>query len=405
MNGITLAGSKPDILLSHMALYGLLGILEQAGQPGLRACWTAGMNPRPRITGDRLTGQLVADAVLQHARDRQTDSWLKASYVDCAEDLTLKLNLADVNVCFAGPAGEAHLVVNHGGAVASNAAKSDDEGRIRKAIRELQKDPESAWATVKTIKFKGRDEVSRGLMSPRQTPVHNWTAFQDARHATINTLAGVIDHRLAAALGEPAYWPTTSRADAPRPDGGASPFEMAPRNSGAEIMTSRFAKMVDAIVGRTPNSIIAGLTGNQVEDVDPESDSRSATGFATPGPVDTALAWCALWGIANLPCSPRMHHRVLASAYTRIERTDYLIAAAWRNPWSPGRLRSVLASRQLMMAATEAITHVASSEGAADAWLAGRGVLAVITFAIEVAGSASAPERRALVGQYHSLSR
>jgi CRISPR-associated protein Csb3 len=65
-------------LLSHTALYGLAAIAHDAGLPGIRISWTAGMQPRPCLHGDGIDGEAIGAAVQDHARRHTTaDSWVQ----------------------------------------------------------------------------------------------------------------------------------------------------------------------------------------------------------------------------------------------------------------------------------------------------------------------------------------
>jgi CRISPR-associated protein Csb3 len=79
MTGITLSGD-PRRLITHLALYGLAAISEDAGHTGLRMSWTPGMNPHPRLDADE-DPDTIARSVHTHAQERAQD-WL-------AENITL----------------------------------------------------------------------------------------------------------------------------------------------------------------------------------------------------------------------------------------------------------------------------------------------------------------------------
>jgi CRISPR-associated protein Csb3 len=57
----------PQVLLSHMAFYGLAAILSNAGHADVRMSWTPGMRPRPQLSATDLTWQRIGEAVRVHA--------------------------------------------------------------------------------------------------------------------------------------------------------------------------------------------------------------------------------------------------------------------------------------------------------------------------------------------------
>lgn len=312
MSAFTLAGSPPHEMLSHLALYGLCAILEEAGQRAV-IWWSRGMNPRPNLeTGLERPG--VAEAVVAHARQHaHPDNWVQLTHPD----------------------------------------------------------------------GKG---MQRGLLSPRRGAPADQGAYRRAREAAIDGAASDLDRRLIHSLGEPAYWRKVRGK--PRPDDGASRYDMVPRNQGNELMRGRYVKLAAEVGRRTPGAVLHGLAGTSVRDIDEGPDSRTASGFRQPGPTDAAVAWCALWGIAWIPVAPRTR-TASATATNLAGRPEQFVHPLWTAPRTPARIRTVLASAQLASAAR-------GSDHAASTWLAARGVRALAVFPLEVVGSDNAPERRAL---------
>jgi CRISPR-associated protein Csb3 len=77
-----LAGSDSRVLLSHLALYGLGAILEEAGATP-RLGWTSGMDPRPAVHGAGCTPADLAVAVRAHAARRaKPDAWVSRTLPD-----------------------------------------------------------------------------------------------------------------------------------------------------------------------------------------------------------------------------------------------------------------------------------------------------------------------------------
>lgn len=342
MSDLVLGRGDPYVALSHLALYGLAAILEDAGHD-LRLSWTQQLPTRPHLRGPTLDDEHIGYAVRDHAtRLADPDAWL-------SRDITL-------------------------------------------------------------------NESARGLMSPRLTqfPDHQtWQRVQRDRHSVLGRLTQqrrLLDLRLLAALGEPAYWSRNDK-DQILQDDGASRWEMQPRNQGSEIVGSRLRKLAAAVADRSPAALAAGLRGAAVRDEigEDQPDSRTPTGLAAPGPTDNALAWCALWGISQLPISMRTSTSrrpgtAATSGHIGHTRREWFYLPVWHQQWRPARLRTVLASAQLRTAASDRLPPTvrdlpsAMAITAARRWLAARGAAGVIRFPIERFGSDNAPERRAMRG-------
>src|SRR5262245_1106690 len=343
MTTLVMRGGDPQVLLSHLALYGLGAILENAGLE-VRLGWTVHSDPRPELSGVDETE--VGEVVRAHAgRLAAPDSWL------------------------------AH-----------------------------------------NIELKG---AARGLMSPRLTPFGNddatWNQVQSARHRVLDELTNAgqfLDLRMIASLGEPAYWSVNRKGDM-RQDDGASRLEMQPRNRGSEIVGSRLRKLSAVVAARGAGQVVASLTGDVVRDElgKDRNDSRTATGLANLGPTDNAIAWCALWGISQLPIAMRIgtwrrSGTARTSGHLGRSRREWFYAPIWHMAWPPARLRTILASAHLRTAAAAGLALGHDSVGdvevvAAQAWLRGRHVSGVMRFPIERFGSGNgnARERRAMGGE------
>lgn len=355
MNRIVLGGYAPDVLLWHLALYGLAAILETGGVADLHAGWDAAGDQRPYVSAPGLTGEQAAKVISLHAREAHAKtSWLHRS-------ITLK-------------------------------------------------------------------DSSRALMSPRLTTFGDdkvtWRQTQHGRHQVLDELTGSsrwLDLRFLAALGEPCYW-LRNRQGKIMQDAAASRLEMQPRNIGSEFVGNRLRKVAAAIAARDNTQILAGLRGESVHDEagGDAADSRTATGLAGPGPTDNAVAWCALWGISQLPLAMRVKATALTTGHLGRSRSEWFYTPVWLAPWRPARLRALLASAQLRVAASQgldrdgklvrippshdgaavpAAMYSGSEIAAAHRWLSERGVAGVIRFPVQRFGSDNAPERRAMRGE------
>jgi len=248
----------------------------------------------------------------------------------------------------------------------------------------------------------------RGLMSPRLTVLKSNLAWEELQDERERVLGGLTDQhawsdlRYLAALGEPSYWRFTPKRE-PLQDDGASRLEMQPRNRGSEFVGNRLRPLTAKLLARKSGQITAGLDGSQVVDeLGGKPDSVSATGLTMPGPVDSALVWCALWGIGQFPLTLQAGAAATTSGHFRHSRQEWFYVPVWEGTWRPARLRSILASGQLRRAAATGLPHVTPDDlvlQAAMTWLRARGVIGLIRFPIGRFGSDNAPERRALRGE------
>jgi CRISPR-associated protein Csb3 len=331
MNDFTLRGSPPEDMLSHLLLFGLTAILEDAGHRDLTICWGRGMSPRP-VVQTNAGDEIIAEAVISHAAAHTApDNWIQQTH-------------------------------------------PDGKGTLR------------------------------GLMSPRRGAAPGAEAFRTARECAIDDARRPLDLRLIQALGEPAYWRLAKNG--PRPDEGASRFEMVPRNQGNEIMQGRYSKLAAAVAGRAPKAVFDGLSGIGLVDLTVATDSRTASGLRLPGPTDAAVAWCALWGIAWLPIAHRSASASSTPAHLgrRGDTPERFVLPLWSKPQSPARIRTVLASAQLP-AAARLLADDDPAAGSAPGWLLAHGTEALAIFNVDVAGSANAPERRATRGRVLPVRR
>lgn len=258
-----------------------------------------------------------------------------------------------------------------------------------------------------------------GRLSPRVAAPPDeasWLELVGLRRETIDALVdrrAWLDASLIGALGEPAYW-RFDRQGKRRPDEGASRWEMKTRNRGEDFVRHRLHPLATSVAARTIEQVRDGLTGAQVTDEVGRnaSDSRTATGLASPGPVDNALAWCALWGLSLLPAVARVSQPSATAGYGSARgpaggpRESWFVLPVPIIPITLARLATVLVSEYV---ASAAVTSSGPAEDlasrTAQQWLADRGIGALVRFPIGVFGSANAPERRALVGTVLRITR
>jgi len=355
-NVLTLERSDPLELLTHMAAYGFAAIVEGATQAPPTLSWTSGMEPRLCIEHESLDAQGMAQCVLNHAKQ-----------------------LSDTNAW-----------------------------------------PHETWITKRQTK-RQKGVIQQGLMSPRITkiePQERWKDLQRRRHEVLDALVQAdawLDLRFLWSLGEPCYWRNAKDKDQ---DTAASQLDLQPRNNGAEIVGTRIAPLAPLVSERRPGEIVNAFCGADPKDTigkDEGSNSHSAVGFRGRGPVDDAISWCAIWGISQFALN-----QTLASDQTRVDATTascmihrkqkWACVPVWGGKWTPARLRTILASRQLRATAwaylsaddTDGSGEPVGSTGAN--WLFARGVKALILFQLKADTNSKAGERHAQLGTIYDLT-
>jgi CRISPR-associated protein Csb3 len=248
----------------------------------------------------------------------------------------------------------------------------------------------------------------RGVMSPRLSALksrESWADLHHHRHRVLDELVerhAWADLRYLAALGEPSYWRFTPKQE-PLQDDGASRWEMQPRNRGSEFVANRLRPLSSKLLARDSGQIASGLDGSTtVDELGGQPDSVTATGLSTPGPVDNALAWCALWGIGQFPLTLGTRTAAVSAGHIGRGRREWFCVPIWAGAWRAARLRTVLTSHQLRQVAASALPDVPGLTAdplalqAAANWLRARHVTGLLRFPIGRFGSDNAPERRAL---------
>lgn len=363
MSEMLLRGDR-RVLLTHMTMIGLAAILEDAGAQNVRVGWTDEMQCRPRVIADDVDFDQAAAIIRDHAR-------------------------------------------------AHGAAPSWVAERIQ-----LEDSPKPKLV---------------GLMSPRVKTLpridspegqSKWTMLSQHRQRCLDVLtesSARLDLMLIGSLGAPSYWHRSQKTKEPLQDHGASRWEMKTRNAGEEFVGNRLHLLADDVARRDGSSVRDGLTGLITRDiagkVDPES--RTATGMAAPGPTDAAAAWCALWGISQLPVvlfvtgpeSRSTPSRSAGHLPHRRPHRGWLYLPMPISPMAMPRLRTILASAPLrdfvQFSVESSMRNSEIDRGDANLelnhqghrkWLADRGVAAVAHFEVIASSNPSAPELRALDG-------
>lgn len=312
-----------DSALTHFAMIGLAGILEEAGATRVRLWWQDGPQAEPCLSWDGLdAGEAVHDHASRHA---SSDSWVQAR----------------------APHGD------------------------------------------------------YGLFSPRMTAPSDWQALEALREAMLNADLTTLDTLMISNLGEPGYWVVKDQKL--QPDCASSRWEMKTRNRGEEFIGRRLGPLALVVATRDAAEVRAGLVGESVRDElgKDGADSRTSTGLTTPGAVDSALAWCGLWGISGfmlMPASRNVSATAGAWSPRRIQPKQLLIPVV-QTPMAPAAWRALMAARS-----TNALTSSdAAAVAEATGWLGEQGVAGVCVFPIHVTDNPSAPERMILNGQFRLL--
>lgn len=232
-----------------------------------------------------------------------------------------------------------------------------------------------------------------------------WHELQRLRHDGIDRETwqeGTVD--LIGALGEPAYWRFADKEmKKPRPDEGANRWEMKTRNRGEDFVTNRLRSLAQIVSARTDERVATGLRGQTLIDEaykgKRSEESRTPTGLTPPRFTDSALAWCALWGIASFPVIHRLRQPSVTAGAVPVGQftPECLVLPVIVGGVSLERWRALLVSRQLVMAKEP-------QERGPRAWLRSHGARAVVSFPLHVSDNPNAPERSLGAGRIEVLA-
>lgn len=328
--------------LTHFTMFGLTVICEDRWPGRVRLGWKEGAEPEASVTAAGIPDAEIAAAVQDSAAEASASEGWARATFTYSDSPTLRSPI-------------------------SPRIKAIDPGR-------------------KTGDWEGHQSVRWRVLD---------ALLEDGRHGPLELIAG---------FGEAAYW--RFDGNAPRPDEGASRWEMKTRNRGQEFVMHRLLPLAEVVAEWAPDMILEGLRGESVRDFHGRDDpgSRSATGFRRPGPTDNAAAWCALWGLAMFPVS----HRIGGLSATpgawppASLHPSAMLLPVLTGPVTPSRYRTVLTGRALEdlclaygpgeRTSNDAITDQALR------WLRARGAMGVLRFPVLKTGSANAPERQVLEG-------
>lgn len=265
---------------------------------------------------------------------------------------------------------------------------------------------ERSW--VRAVSTVGASKGA-GMFSPRVTahskadlPLHVAQRRAALHRAKAAGLMTDLDWKMLNGLGEPAWWRYPRSGD-PKPDVGASRWEMKSRAGvGQDFVGSRLAALAGHLQARTPQTVWSGLAGKSLkDDLDSKWSSQTSTGLRWPGPVDSALAWCALWSIALMPTShvastPQsgIGVSVTPGAYPHHAQVPKIMALpVYTEPVTAARFRSIMRTAEFDTAAFGNTGDPAVA--VARTWLARQGVRAIIRFPVKP-GAGLMPSTREL---------
>lgn len=271
----------------------------------------------------------------------------------------------------------------------------DEQGLAQVVRAHAQEHAEGSWVR-EDVTLRGS---ARGLMSPRLSTLtdDDFAMVQQRRHVVLDALTADrswLDLRMIAGMGEPAYWSCNPKGE-PLQDDGASRWDMQPRNQGSELVRNRIRKLAQTLAVRSEPAVVAAFCGV-------EADGSEAPGLPSASGSDSAISWCALWGMSQLPLAAKVNGTASTTGHMGHAPREWYYAPYWTAPWRPSRLRSILAAAQLKTAAAHRLDKPWGASDtevlAAVAWLRARGVSGVVRFPIARFGSDKAPERRAMLG-------
>ncbi len=244
------------------------------------------------------------------------------------------------------------------------------------------------------------------IFSPRSKPPRDdveWCVYEELRESWLSDHEDVLtdlDFAMIGGLGEPAWWRHPFKTGSA--DDGASRWEMKTRNRGEDFIQHRLSPLMDALTARAPDEVVAGLVGDSlVDETGSARESRTATGLATPRPVDTATAFVALMGMASLPVVRRLGR--VAATPGQVPRTGVHPRHAYlpisSTPMSPRRFSNIATSRSFdeIGKAFGELEEPSTGFGLGE-WARDQGIFGVLVCRVRKAGSASAPERQILDG-------
>jgi len=353
---ITLGSCAPDVLLSHLALYGLAAILDAEGITGVRAAWSQEGDQRPIVSAPGLTGEQAAAVIAAHAR-RANDaaSWLHRS-------ITLK-----------------------------------GSSRALMSPRLTAFTDEATWRQAQHQRHQVLDDLTA-----------------DGRWLDLRFLAALgepcywVRDRHGAIQQDNA----TSRLEMQPRNIGSEFVGNRLRKLAAAVAARDNSQILSGLLGQTIQDEAGGDTADSRT-----ATGLAVPGPADNAVAWCALWGISQFPLAmRVQADPRTLTTALTTGHLGRGRSEWFYAPVWEMPWRPARLRTIVAAAQTRTAASEGLDRNArhpppdgtgttapiatgSELAAARRWLTDRHITGIIRFPIERFGSDNAPERRAMRGQ------
>lgn len=283
---------------------------------------------------------------------------------------------------------------------------------LSEQVIQIARNWSSSWTKVR-VEY-GAGEFSP--FSPRFKTIdqvkfpNDWPFHQETREYVLDELNKERDFlalEFIHALGEAAYWRSDTKD--PRPDDGASRFEMKTRNKGAEFVRDRFSIMCEELSTWSIDDVTKGISGLQVNDSIGKNaiDSRTSTGLTPPGPADVAFSFVALLGIVLFPPT-RLANQISFTPAVHPHGTIHPSLAVL--PCSANRLTLERYENILSSAEWETIVKAFAGDevgsllfAQSKAALTSLGIEAAAVFTIKKGGTSSAPERNLDIGSIRLL--
>ena len=183
---------------------------------------------------------------------------------------------------------------------------------------------------------------------------------------------------------------------------------MKTRQNYQNFVHDRLRGLAEIVATRDGESVRSGLVGEVVIDEayakESSEKSRTATGLTSPRFTDSALAWCALWGISSFPVIHRLMGASVTAGAVPIGKftPTQLVLPVLVGPRTLGRWQAVVASEQVIRAMGN--TDSTAVARTARAWLVAHGARAILTFRVNVSDNPNAPERSLGVGRLETLT-
>jgi CRISPR-associated protein Csb3 len=351
MNDFVLARCEPQVLLSHLALYGLASILEAGEVDDVRIGWTDGPDPRPTINAPGLDDTTTGAAVQAHAEGCvRPSSWVQRN---------------------APVSGTSRGLMSP----RLTPYRDDETWRAAQDARHQTLDAlteSHAWLDLRFLAALGEPSYWSHNAKGERLPDEGASRLEMQPRNRGSEFVGSRLRKLAAAV--------------------------AARSVGDVVAGLRGQSVRDEAGSDKPDS----RTATGLAPPGPTDNALAWCALWGLGQFPLAMRVTKGPNSAGVPA--------LTTGHVGRRRREWFYAPMWDGWWRPARLRSMLAGRRLRTASAAGLDlpgrPVGEGETAsAETWLATRGVRGVVRFPVEEFGSSKAPERRAMRGDAIPVGR